>query len=227
MVQVLMIEDDRDLAAFMTDYLQLEGIHCDHAYTGTSGLRLATQHYYSLILLDVMLPYMDGLTVCEKLREQGVDTPVLMLTARDTLQDKLAGFQAGSDDYLVKPFALEELAMRIHSLAKRRLKHQPRTVLGDLVIDWQQHTVSRAQQPIALTPTGWKIISLLVKASPHPVAKHILEQNLWGESEQPETNSLKVHLYKLRKQLNRPFEKDILHNVVGKGVALRVDYEEN
>lgn len=224
-MQVLMIEDDRDLAALASDYLQLEAIQCDHAYSGTAGLNLAVQHYYDLILLDVMLPHMDGLTVCEKLREQGIDTPVLMLTARDTLEDKLAGFRAGSDDYLVKPFALEELVVRIHSVAKRRQKTKPQIIIGDLVIDLQQHNISRAGQSIHPSPMGWKIIEALAKASPEAVSRKRLEESLWAYGERPETNSLKMHLYKLRKQLNRPFEQPVLHSIIGEGVALRSEHE--
>lgn len=112
-LQVLLVEDDRDLAASVADYLVLEQISVDHAYNGQAGLTLALENSYDVLLLDLMLPRIDGLTLCEKLRQQGIDTPVLMLTARDTLDDKVAGFGAGTDDYLVKPFALEELTVRI------------------------------------------------------------------------------------------------------------------
>ncbi len=112
-IRVLLVEDDLDLAATVIDYLELEGIICDHAANGIAGLQFISQQYFDVMILDVNMPRMDGLTVCKKMRDQGISTPVLMLTARDTLDDKLAGFAVGSDDYLVKPFDLRELMARI------------------------------------------------------------------------------------------------------------------
>ena len=129
-VQVLLVEDDRDLAASVADYLALEKICVDHAYNGQAGLQLVTSNRYDVLLLDLMLPQIDGLRLCEKLRQQGIDIPVLMLTARDTLDDKVAGFRAGTDDYLVKPFAMEELIMRVRALAKRRSGQVRKPVSG-------------------------------------------------------------------------------------------------
>ncbi|MGD9164747.1 MAG: response regulator, partial [Chromatiales bacterium] len=116
----MLVEDDFDLAATIIDYLEFESIVCDHAYNGTTGLSLAKEHDYNVILLDINIPGMNGFTLCETLRSGGYDTPVLMLTARDSLDDKLAGFNAGTDDYLVKPFEIEELLVRILALSKRR-----------------------------------------------------------------------------------------------------------
>ena len=123
-INVLLVEDDKELAASVAEFLEFENIKCDHAYNGLSGFTLAKQNYYDVILLDLMLPKTDGFTVCERLRDDGDDTPILMLTAKDTLQDKEAGFNAGTDDYLIKPFAMKELALRIKALSKRRSSQQ-------------------------------------------------------------------------------------------------------
>lgn len=158
-LQVLLVEDDRDLAASVADYLALEHISVDHAYNGQAGLNLAKQNHYDVLLLDLMLPRMDGLSVCEQLRSAGVDTPILMLTARDTLEDKIAGFDAGTDDYLVKPFAMEELVIRVRALAKRRSGQVQKLSVADLTMDLDARTITRAGQNVKLPPVvglSWK-----------------------------------------------------------------------
>ena len=143
MFHVLLIEDDLDLAETVIDYLSLESIECDHASNGIAGLQFSQQHQYDVLLLDLNLPRMDGLTVCEKLREQGYDVPILMLTARDQLRDKITGFNAGTDDYLVKPFELDELVVRIQALARRRSGQVQRLQCDDLIMDLQAKTCPR------------------------------------------------------------------------------------
>lgn len=134
-IQMLLVEDSLPLAETVVSYCELEGIVCDFASTGSQGLKLALENDYAAILLDVNLPHMNGLEVCEAIREQGVDTPVLMLTARDTLEDKLAGFDAGTDDYLVKPFELSELVARVRALAKRRSAFAQKLTVGSLELN--------------------------------------------------------------------------------------------
>jgi DNA-binding response OmpR family regulator len=135
---LLLVEDDLDLAIAVIEYLELEDILCDHAANGNAGLNLILHHHFDAVILDLHLPKMNGLQVCEPLRLQGIDVPVLMLTARDTLDDKLNGFAKGADDYLVKPFAMEELIVRIRVLARRRSGQVRRLSVGDLVLDLQQ-----------------------------------------------------------------------------------------
>ncbi|WP_207802683.1 response regulator transcription factor [Motiliproteus coralliicola] len=219
-MQVLLVEDDRDLAASVADYLALEQIQVDHAYNGQAGLTLATENRYDVLLLDLMLPRLDGLTLCEQLRGQGVDTPVLMLTARDTLDDKLAGFEAGTDDYLVKPFAMEELVARLRTLAKRRSGQVRKLQVADLQLELDSRTASRAGQPLKLTPSGWILLEALVRASPAVVSRHQLEQLLWPD-QAPDSNSFKVHLYHLRKQVDKPFDRALIHTLPGQGVLLK------
>lgn len=217
---VLLIEDDMDIAGTVSDYLELEGIECDHAYDGESGFQLARYGEYDVILLDVMLPFRDGVSICKELRSDGVDTPVLMLTARDTLDDKLEGFRAGADDYLVKPYAMEELLMRTRVLSRRRSGEFMKFDLLDLSIDFEKRTVIRANQEVKMSPTGWKILEVLSQNSPKVVSRARLEMALW-KGEPPDTNALKTHLYKLRQRINKPFKHDLIHTVSGQGVALR------
>jgi len=219
-LNVLLVEDDRDLAASVADYLLLERITCDHAYNGQAGLTLACENPYDVILLDLMLPRMDGLTVCEKLREKGIDTPVLMLTARDTLDDKVAGFNAGTDDYLVKPFALEELVVRVMALSKRRSGQVQKLTVADLELDLQSKTATRNGKILKLTPTGWILLETLMRASPSVVTRQTLENTVWPD-DVPDTNSLKVHMYNLRQQVDKPFESNLIHTLQGQGFVVK------
>jgi DNA-binding response OmpR family regulator len=222
MIQALLVEDDIDLAATVSSYLELEGIECDHAYNGPSGLELALKNHYDVILLDLMLPRMDGLSVCTKIREAGTDTPVLMLTARDTLEDKLEGFNVGTDDYLVKPFALEELVVRIHALKNRRSGAVHRLQVADLILNLTTHSASRNGVELKLSPTGWKLLETLARSTPKAVSRHDLERAVW-QDDPPDSNSLKVHLFKLRKKVDEPFDRALVHTVSGFGFVLRDD----
>lgn len=223
-LSVLLVEDDRDLAASVADYLSLENISCDHAFNGQAGLTLASENHYDVILLDLMLPRMDGLSVCQHLRDRGLDTPILMLTARDTLADKVAGFRAGTDDYLVKPFAMEELTMRTIALAGRRSSRSRKLAVADLEMDLNQRKVSRAGKNLTLTPSCWTLLETLMRASPEAVSRDALGEALW-QDQPPDTDSLKVHMYKLRQQVDKPFEQALIHTVSGHGFALRSNDE--
>lgn len=223
-LQVLLVEDDRDLAASVADYLALEHISVDHAYNGQAGLNLAKQNHYDVLLLDLMLPRMDGLSVCEQLRSAGVDTPILMLTARDTLEDKIAGFDAGTDDYLVKPFAMEELVIRVRALAKRRSGQVQKLSVADLTMDLDARTITRAGQNVKLPPSGWTILETLMRASPKVVTRRQLEEVLWPD-EMPDSNSLKVHLYHLRQNIDKPFDKALIKTIQNQGFVIRDETE--
>lgn len=223
--RVLLVEDDFDLAETVIQYLELEGIVCDHGASGPAGLELIHQHYYDVLLLDIGLPRMDGLALCHAIRKEGRDTPVLMLTARDTLEDKLAGFDAGTDDYLIKPFAMEELVVRITALARRRSGKSRRLRVGSLFMDLDTGVVTRDGKSLSLTPTGWTLLEILVRESPRVVAKERLITAIWPDGA-PESNSLKVHLFKLRQQVDRPFSFPMIETVSGKGVALREETEK-
>lgn len=220
MTTVLLIEDDLDLAATLIDYLALEEIECDHASNGVAGLNLIETNHYDVLLLDLNLPRMDGISVCQRIRHQGMDTPVLMLTARDQLDDKLEGFQAGTDDYLVKPFDMPELVARVQVLSKRRSGQISRLRCGDLVMDLNSGILTRAGRGIRLSPTGWTLLETLLRASPNVVSRENLCRAVWGE-DWPDSNSLKVHLFKLRKAVDEPFDSALILTLPGQGFVVR------
>lgn len=220
MVQALLVEDDADLAATILDYLEVEGIGCDYADNGRAGLHMALAGSYDVVLLDINLPVMDGLQVCGHLRAEGNDTPLLMLTARELLDDKVAGFEAGADDYLVKPFELRELTVRIQALARRRSGQGQVLRCADLEMNIKAQTVSRRGTALQLSPMGRRILEVLLRASPEPVSRQRLLTAVWGE-EPPDSDSLKVHLFHLRRQLDAPFDVPLLHTLPGRGFALR------
>ncbi|WP_019528593.1 response regulator transcription factor [Dasania marina] len=224
MINVLLVEDDIDLATTIVDYLDIESISCDHASNGLMGLSLLATNHYQMIMLDINMPKMDGLTLCNTLRERGMDIPILMLTARDSLEHKLQGFEAGSDDYLVKPFAMKELVARVQVLAKRRSGEARRLVLGDLILDVSQRSALLNQKPLKLSPIAFKLLEVLVRASPQAVSRQQIMQAVWGD-EQPDSNSLKVHIYHLRKQLDAELSSIKLDTVSGIGFAIKNNNE--
>jgi DNA-binding response OmpR family regulator len=221
---LLLVEDNFDLAETLVQYLELEGMTCDHAASAEAGLNLASENEYDLLLLDISLPRMSGLELCEALRKEGRETPVLMLTAKDTLDDKLAGFKSGTDDYLVKPFDMPELVARINTLARRRSGQAKVLGAGDLKLHLDTHRAFRGDRELTLTPTGWKLLDTLVRSSPGIVSRQKLIQAVWGD-EVPESNSLKVHLHKLRRQVDGENDAPLLHTIPGLGYALRSQHE--
>ena len=218
----LLVEDNVSLAQTVIAYFDLEGINCDYASNGSQGLELALLNDYQVILLDINLPRINGLEVCEMIRKQGVDIPVMMLTARDSLEDKLAGFDAGTDDYLVKPFELSELVARVKALFKRRSLHSMKLEVGPLVMDLSLKTVCREGQKLKLTPTCWKLLEILMRESPNIVSREKMQNTIWNEPDLPESDVLKVHLYKLRQQVDKPFSIKLIQTVSSHGVAIRV-----
>jgi len=219
-INVLLVEDDIDLASTVVDYLEIEDINCDHAANGVLGLSLIEANDYQVILLDLNLPRLDGLSVCQKVRESSNDTPILMLTARDSLKDKIAGFDVGTDDYLVKPFEIEELLVRILALSKRRSGQVSTLNMGELTLQLKARTADYANQPIKLTPITFKLLEKFMRETSKPVSRKALIQAVWGE-EQPDCNSLKVHIHHLRKQLEKVDAKLSIDTEIGFGFALR------
>ncbi|MDU0353811.1 response regulator transcription factor [Paraglaciecola aquimarina] len=226
MMNILLVEDDIDLATTIVDYLDIESIQCDHASNGLMGLNLVENNHYQMIILDVNMPKMDGLTLCNTLREQGMDIPILMLTARDSLENKLQGFEAGSDDYLVKPFAMQELVARVQVLANRRSGQAKRIVLGDLAIDLTQKIALVKQTQLKLSPIAFKLLAVLVRAAPQTLSRQQIMQLVWGD-EQPDSNSLKVHIYHLRKQLEGATTNVQLATVASAGFAIKQQNKGN
>ncbi|MFT6984388.1 MAG: DNA-binding response OmpR family regulator [Psychromonas sp.] len=219
MLNLLLVEDDIDLATAVIDYLELEDIQCDHAANGVVGLHLIEKNSYQAIILDLNLPKMSGLTVCESMRNKGIDTPVLMLTAMDSLQDKLAGFSKGADDYLIKPFAMEELIVRVQALSRRRSGQVSLLKVAGIALDLDKRQASVNEQQLKISPTALKILELLLRESPNPVTREKIAQQVWG-NDKPESNSLKVHIFNLRKQLDSVAGKPLLHTVTGFGFSI-------
>ena len=218
---ILVIEDNPDLVANLYDFLEPRGYVVDAAYDARSGLSFARNNDYDVVILDLMLPDMDGLEVCSRLRDSGRDTPVLMLTARDTLDDKLQGFASGADDYLVKPFAMQELDVRLKALVRRARGEQSRELLrvADLVFDPATLHVKRGGKTISLPPIPLKILALLIRQSPRVVPRREIERRIWGNI-QPESDALRAHMSVLRAAIDRPFGKQLLRTVHGIGYQL-------
>ena len=219
---ILLIEDHHDIAAMVCEHLEFRGYEVDYAADGITGLHLAVTGDFDAIILDLMLPGMDGLEICRKYRtEAGGRKPILMLTARDTLEDKIAGLDAGADDYLVKPFELEELDARLRALLRRAGDSVASQVLrvADLEFDTGTLEVRRSKRLLTLTPIGLKLLEALMKASPRVVSRRNLEREVWGDVV-PDSDALRSHLYNLRKAIDKPFDRPLLHNVQGMGYRL-------
>ena len=219
---VLLIEDHHDIAEMVFAYLERRGYDLDYAADGVTGLHLAVSNPYDVIVLDLMLPGLDGIELCRKLRDEARrDTPLLMLTARDTLTDKLSGLDAGADDYLVKPFEIQELEARIRALVRRRRGQVSPEMLrvGDLSLDTGTLNVRRGEQSLTLTPIALKILTVLMRASPRVVSRREIERAVWGDI-LPDSDTLRSHLYNLRKSIDKPFAKPLLHTVQSLGYRL-------
>lgn len=220
MLNVMLVEDDLDLAQTVVQYLELENIQCDHAANGVSGLELIKQQHYDVIILDINLPRMDGYSVCQALRDAGNDTSVIMLTARDQLDDKLEGFQAGTDDFLVKPFEMKELIVRLRALARRRSGETRQLKFADLEMNLRERTVKRSGQELHLSPTCWRLLETLMRNAPAVISRNELMESVWGE-DMPDSNSLHVHLFNLRKAVDAPFERALIQTIPGHGFVLK------
>ncbi len=220
-MRLLVVEDNRDILANLVEYLELAGFQVDCAEDGLTGLHLAATVDYDLIVLDVMLPGIDGYTLCERLREiMRSDTPIIMLTARDALSDRLQGFRLGADDYLTKPFSLAELVARIEAVLKRTRGGGRRVLaVGDLRYDLETLEVRRGEQEVHVGPIGLKLLTVLMQRSPGVVRRETLENALWGDSP-PDSDSLRSHIHSLRQQIDKPFARPLLHTVHGIGYRL-------
>ncbi len=219
---VLIIEDHKELATTIGEYLQHSGFDVDYALDGLSGLHLAVTNIYDAIVLDIMLPGIDGFAVCDKVRNEAKsDIPIIMLTARDQMDDKLKGFDTGADDYLVKPFDPKELVARLTALIKRFKGELNKSSLsvGDLIFDQATLQVSRQGKVLKVSPTGLQILKVLMLKSPEVISKERLSKELWGDLS-PESDVLRSHLYLLRKTIDKPFDKQLLHTIPTIGIKL-------
>ena len=223
-LHILVVEDNALLARNLADCLEQAGHSADFAVNGVHGVQLALDHHYDLVILDLGLPGIDGLEVCLRLRAQAPRRiPVLMLTARDTLADKLVGFDSGADDYLVKPFAMAELLARCNVLARRHTLHEQHVLcVGSVRMDRQALCVTRAGQAVDLTPAGYQILLALAQAHPRVLTRTELTRTLWAD-QPPDSDALRTHLYQLRQKLDKPFARALLLTVHGVGFRLDPD----
>ncbi|MTI14767.1 response regulator transcription factor [Sansalvadorimonas verongulae] len=226
-MRLLLIEDSRDIAGVVFDYFEALGHELDYAADGRQGLNLGTENLYDLILLDVMLPGMDGYSVCRTLREQGVKTPVLMLTARDTKDDTLTGFAHGADDYVVKPFDLNILEARIEALVRRSKPEgfQNDLSFGELSLNMESRIVTRNGQTLNLNPTGFRILKLLISKAPAAVSRDEIIYELWKDNP-PDGDVLRNHIYQLRTQVDKPFPVAMVKTVPTVGYRLECGTQE-
>lgn len=223
-MRLLVIEDNRQLVANLFDYFESRGHVLDVAPDGVTGLHLAVSQPYDALILDWMLPRMEGPEVLRRLRaDHGSEVPVIMLTARDELPDKIAGFRAGADDYLTKPFALPELEVRLEALMVRANGRNPRKVLevADLTLDLATLEAQRDGKPLHLYPACRKLLEVLMRASPGAVTRQQLEFALWGD-ELPDGDLLRSHVYELRRSVDGPFQQKLIHTLPRVGYRLGV-----
>ncbi|WP_297812058.1 response regulator transcription factor [uncultured Methylophaga sp.] len=219
---VLIVEDHQDLAANIGDFLEAGGMTVDFAADGMTALQLCSQHNYDALVLDIMMPGIDGFEVCQRVREElQQDMPIIMLTARDTLDDKLSGFAQGSDDYLVKPFEMKELEARLVSHIRRHRGELDSKSLqvADIVFEPKTMRVLRGGEVIRLSPIMLQILRILMRESPKLVTREKLEAEIWGE-DTPDSDTLRSHLYNLRKLIDKPFQQNLLHTIPGIGYKL-------
>jgi len=221
-MKLLLIEDDLETASYIVDRLTSEGLIVDHVTSGRDGLLLAAGEAHDVMIVDRMLPGLDGLAIVKTLRGAGVSTPVLFLTAMAGVDERVEGLEAGGDDYLVKPFAFAELLARVHALARRRPPAGEGTVLkvADLEIDLIRRKVSRRGRSIELQPREFRLLEYLMRNAGHVVTRTMLLEQVWEFHFDPKTNIVETHISRLRSKVDKPFEIELIHTVRGSGYSV-------
>jgi DNA-binding response OmpR family regulator len=223
-MRALLVEDDASIADFVVRGLKEAGFAVDHAADGEAGLTAAVDYPYDVAIVDLMLPKRDGLSLIEELRHRSIATPVLILSARRTVDDRVHGLQSGGDDYLTKPFAFAELLARVQALVRRSTRAPEPTTLtfDDVVLDLLSRRVTRAAGPIDLRPREFALLEYLMRNPGRVVSKTMILSHVWDYNFDPQTNVVDVLVSRLREKIDRPFEKKLLHTVRGVGYVLRV-----
>lgn len=224
-MKILVVEDDADAATFLVKGLREAGHAVDHALDGVTGKNMAEGGGYEAYVIDRMLPGMDGLTMLETLRNEGDETPALFLSALGEVDDRVAGLQAGGDDYLVKPYAFSELIARVEALGRRRGPTNIQTTfsVGDLEMDVMTRTVRRAGKKIDLQPREFRLLEYLIRHAGQVVTRTMLLENVWEYHFDPQTNVIDVHISRLRSKIDKEFDKPLLKTVRGAGYTLTAD----
>lgn len=221
-LRLLFIEDNEDILINLFAWFEKKNHVCDCARRGDSGLELALEGNFDCIVLDIMLPGLDGVQVCKKIRERNKAVPIIMLTAKDDLEYKVIGLDSGADDYLVKPFSLKELEARIAAILRRGQSRRDVLTAGEFQLNRQEHRAFRAGVELRLSPTGFIILEQLLKDAPGVVRREQLEHLLWGD-EAPEGSALRNHIHELRKVIDKPFDIPLLETVPHLGWRLNMD----
>ncbi len=223
-MRLLVVEDDAKIAAFVIQGLEQAGFAVDHATDGENGLHLALNEAYDAAIIDLMLPKLDGLSLIEKLRRQQKDTPVIILSAKKTVADRVKGLQTGGDDYLVKPFSFAELLARVQALIRRGsvTAHPTRLTVEDLVMDLLSREVTRCGEKIELQPREFALLEYLMRQTGRVVSKIMILEHIWDYSFDPQTNVVDVLVCRLRNKVDRDFEAKLIHTIRGVGYVLRV-----
>jgi len=221
-MRILIVEDEKKVASFIKKGMEEEYFTADVALDGKEGLKMATSEEYDAIIMDIMLPFIDGISLLKEIRKREIITPVLMLTVKDSLKDKVEGLDAGADDYLTKPFAFEELVARIRALLRRHESSKTPTLhVGELVLDLQSHKVLRGEQEILLTPKEYAILEYLMRNSNKVVSRTKLIEHVYEYHFDPETNIIDVYINKVRAKVDNNFDKPLIHTIRGIGYIIK------
>ena len=221
-MRLLVIEDEQKVANFIRQGLEEEGHAVDHAADGASGLQIALQDLHDVIVLDVMLPKLDGLSVLQQLRQANVATPVLLLTVRATIEDKVLGLDSGADDYLTKPFAFEEFVARVRALLRRRAETAPPILqVADLALDPARRVVSRAGKKIDLTPREFTLLDYFMRNPDRVLTRTMIANRVWDYSFDTTTNVIDVYVNYLRRKIDSGHDSKLLHTVRGVGYVMK------
>ena len=223
MLRLLIVEDDRKIASFLTRGLRQGGFAVDHAVDGAEGLALGLTEPYDVAVVDVMLPKLDGLTLIDRLRHHKIRTPVIVLSAKRSVDDRVKGLQSGGDDYLTKPFALSELLARIHALLRRSttLAESVRLTVADLVVDLLTREVTRAGRRLELQRREFALLEYLVRNAGRPVSQSMILDHVWDLDFDPQTNVVEVLVSRLRTKVDAEFPQKLIHTIRGVGYVLR------
>jgi heavy metal response regulator len=222
-MRLLLVEDEKNVAAFIKKGLEEEFYTVDVAEAGDAGYAMAEANPYDLVILDIMLPGMNGMDLCRRLRAKGIKAPVLMLTAMDSVDSKVEGLESGADDYLTKPFAFSELLARVKALLRRYSDSASELFLDDLKIDLFARRVFRSDQEIQLTPKEYSLLEYMLRNKGRVLSRTQIIENIWGYNFDPSTNVIDVHIRSLREKVDENFQRKLIHTVRGVGYVLKAE----